>query len=334
MRSLATVVASLLIASTPSLAFSLPAEDTSSIFARSNISSASTPTPGYHFDERSGVLTEFNTLLSATSLKKRDTFTVSVGLMLERDVANDPRANKFEKRRHGDIQKRARDSSREMFDVEFSKRGELVLPGPILEKRAKDKNSNRKKKKKQKKHHSSSPAKNSRKAKSPKMQQVSRRNNHSKSKGGNNLQSSSTNGIQRSLVKLASSIPKISAAITWYTGADLLRPYCADKSGWTPKDSSLIAAVTLDWGKGRPACGSFLQLKSPKNNKSVIVRLVDMCGGCAPGIPHVDLSKAAFQQLFALEVGKVTDIEVSTLAGPPFSSWTSKLKALYGPQVL
>ena len=39
-------------------------------------------------------------------------------------------------------------------------------------------------------------------------------------------------------------------------------PYCADKSGWTPTDKSLIAAVTLEWGKGRPACGSFLQLRS------------------------------------------------------------------------
>lgn len=91
-----------------------------------------------------------------------------------------------------------------------------------------------------------------------------------------------------------------------------------------------------------------------------------MCGGCKPGIAHVDLSKAAFQKLFSLDVGyvsplslipihcsfrpdaseadrrflfhdthsKVGDIEVSTLSGPPFKEWTNELKALYGPQLL
>ncbi|GAA5833000.1 hypothetical protein JCM3766R1_000393 [Sporobolomyces carnicolor] len=323
MRSLATLVASLLLA-TPSLASSLSthAEDAGSIFARSSDNA-----PSYDFDERTGILTEHAPSSLTSDLDKRDTFSATFGLMLERDLATDPNANRFQKRKHGDIAKRARDSGREVVEVAFSKRGELVLPASVLEKRAKEKKNQKKKK-------TTSKAKShAKKQKSHKMNKVARSTNKKKSKSGN-LQSSSTNGIQRSLIKLAASIPKISAYITWYTGVDLQKPYCADKSGWTPKDSSLIAAVTLDWGKGRPACGSFLQLKSPTNNKSVIVRTVDMCGGCAPGIAHVDLSKAAFTALFSLDVGKVSDIEVSTLAGPPFKAWTSQLKALYGPQVL
>ena len=55
------------------------------------------------------------------------------------------------------------------------------------------------------------------------------------------------------------------ATITWYTGADLNLPSCADKSGWTPTDESLISAVTIKWGNGKPACGTFLQLKSRKS---------------------------------------------------------------------
>ncbi|GAA5983524.1 hypothetical protein JCM5350_000261 [Sporobolomyces pararoseus] len=330
MRSLATfaAAATLLLAS-PSLAtFSLPAEDSTSIFSRStsenNFSS-------YHFDERSGILTEYAPSSLTSDLKKRDTFPATFGLMLERDVSiENARFQKRSKLSGGEREivttaKRARDvGKRQVVEIELTKRGELVLPQSHQVQKRSSSSKKKKQNKKQKKVHTK------------KMNKVTRSNksNNKKKSSTGNLQSSSSNGIQRSLVKLASSIPKISAYITWYTGVDLQKPYCADKSGWTPKDSSLIAAVTLDWGKNRPACGSFLQLKSPKNNKSVIVRTVDMCGGCAPGIAHVDLSKAAFTALFSLDVGKVSDIEVSTLAGPPFKTWTSSLKALYGPEVL
>ncbi|GAA6015425.1 hypothetical protein JCM11491_000427 [Sporobolomyces phaffii] len=313
MRSLATITACLgfLVATaSPSLASS----------------SSSTVSSAYHFDERSGILTQYG----PSTLAARDastTFTATFGLMLERDAAADPYAHRFEKRTP-DTHKRARDvlggGGREAVEVAFTKRGELVLPDSVLAKRdgtrQQRKTNKNKNKKKKNKHAKDNKVKNH---KSPKMNKVAR-----------STKSTTTHGIQKSLIKLAASIPKISAYITWYTGVDLQKPYCADKSGWTPKDSSLIAAVTLDWGKGRPACGSFLQLKSPSNKKSVIVRLVDMCGGCASGIPHVDLSKAAFQALYSLDVGKVADIEVSTLSGPPFSTWTSQLKALYGPEVL
>ncbi|GAA5879109.1 hypothetical protein JCM16303_001301 [Sporobolomyces ruberrimus] len=336
MRPLATLAASLLLVATPSLAFSLPAEDTSSIFARSNISTtSSSTTSSYHFDERSGILTEYGPSSSLSStLGKRDTFTASFGLMLERDLSTDPRGNKFQKRRVGDIAKRTRDAGREVHEVGFTKRGELVLPETVLEKRAKSSSKKKNKKNAKKGHANKNRTKQKNKKKSsPKMNRVTR-NTSSKKKSSNSGGSTTAKGISKSLVKLANSIPRFSAFITWYTGVDLQKPYCADRSGWTPKDSALIAAFTLDYGKGKPACGSFLQLKSPSNNKSVIVRLVDMCGGCKPGIAHVDLSKAAFQKLFSLDVGKVGDIEVSTLSGPPFKEWTNELKALYGPQLL
>ncbi|GAA5968058.1 hypothetical protein JCM3765_003569 [Sporobolomyces pararoseus] len=330
MRSLATFAAATLLLATPSLAtFSLPAQDSTSIFTRSNIENDFSSS--YHFDETSGILTEYAPSSLTSDLKKRDTFSATFGLMLERDLSMVENNTRFQKRSklngsRGEqlVTKRARDiGKRQVVQVGFTKRGELVLPESHLQKRSSSSKKKQNKNKKQKKVHTK------------KMNKVTRSNkSKNKKKSTGNLQSSSSNGIQRSLVKLASSIPKISAYITWYTGVDLQKPYCADKSGWTPKDSSLIAAVTLDWGKNRPACGSFLQLKSPSNNKSVIVRTVDMCGGCAPGIAHVDLSKAAFTALFSLDVGKVSDIEVSTLAGPPFKTWTSSLKALYGPEVL
>ncbi|GAA6063223.1 hypothetical protein JCM10212_002445 [Sporobolomyces blumeae] len=324
MLSLAAVAVTLLLVASPSTALSTEPTSTSLFDPPSSPFDSSSPasrTSSYHFDERSGILTEFGTF---STVSKRDSFTSTFGMMLERDSSFEPRANKFQKRRHGDVAKRARDSTREVVEIELSKRGDLVLPRSVLERRAKDKSSQ--KRNKNKKKHQSKKSKKVRKT--PKMNQVQ------KNKSRGNLQSSPSNGIQRSLIKLASSIPKISATITWYTGVDLNLPYCADKSGWTPTDNSLIAAVTLEWGKGRPACGSFLQLKSPTNNKSVIVRTVDMCGGCAPGIAHVDLSKAAFTALYALEVGKISDIQVSTLAGPPFDKWTPQIKKLYGPQVL
>ncbi len=58
-----------------------------------------------------------------------------------------------------------------------------------------------------------------------------------------------------------------------------------------------------------------------------------MCGGCKPGVPHVDLSVAAFQALYALDIGEVDNIVVATLAGSPVptNNWSSALTALYGP---
>ncbi|WAQ91330.1 hypothetical protein PtA15_14A213 [Puccinia triticina] len=125
----------------------------------------------------------------------------------------------------------------------------------------------------------------------------------------------------------------IQTKITWYTGHDLLNPYCAQKSGWTPTDSSLIIAVTQEW-KMRPKCGDFFELVVVDKNvgqvgKSVIARVVDLCGGCAPQVAHADLSKAAFTRLFNLDVGVVSGLAMRKVAPP--KKWNV---ALYGPRIL
>lgn len=87
-----------------------------------------------------------------------------------------------------------------------------------------------------------------------------------------------------------------------------------------------IAAVTLSWGQGRPACGQFAKLTAPNGN-SVVVRVVDMCAGCTG--PWFDLTLRAFKQLYPLDIGKVEDIAVQYVSGPPGGDWSS-----YGPQSL
>lgn len=125
----------------------------------------------------------------------------------------------------------------------------------------------------------------------------------------------------------------IPTTITWYTGHDLLNPYCGRKSKWAPTDESLVIAVTQKWDK-RPACGEFLEISILANDgrrkgKSVIARVVDLCGGCKPGISHADLSKAAFTRLFNLDVGIVSGLAMRKVAPP--KKWSNKL---YGPRVL
>ncbi|KAH9820721.1 secreted protein [Melampsora americana] len=125
----------------------------------------------------------------------------------------------------------------------------------------------------------------------------------------------------------------IPTTITWYTGHDLLNPYCGRKSKWAPTDEALVIAVTQKWDK-RPACGEFLEISIVANDgrrkgKSVIARVVDLCGGCKPGISHADLSKAAFTRLFNLDVGIVSGLAMRKVAPP--KKWSNKL---YGPRVL
>lgn len=77
----------------------------------------------------------------------------------------------------------------------------------------------------------------------------------------------------------------------------------------------------------KPPCGAFLELRArllpgiQTNSQSIIVRVMDSCAGCTPGVPHVDLTKAAFQQLYDLDVGLVESIEVRVLSKPPFDKW-------------
>ncbi|MBW0486221.1 hypothetical protein O181_025936 [Austropuccinia psidii MF-1] len=125
----------------------------------------------------------------------------------------------------------------------------------------------------------------------------------------------------------------IPVVITWYTGHDLLNPYCAQRSKWTPTDNSLVIAVTQVWSN-RPQCGDFFELKvkgkhTGQTGVSVIARVVDLCGGCPPEVPHADLSKAAFTRLFNLDVGLASGLAMRKVSPP--KKWND---ALYGPRLL
>jgi hypothetical protein len=115
----------------------------------------------------------------------------------------------------------------------------------------------------------------------------------------------------------------------------------------------MIVAVTEQW-PDRPACGTFVEITAP-NGKSIIVRTVDLCGGCVASmssslylsfsgiltdphlifclcldVPHADLSKAAFQKLYPLDIGLVHGLSMKKV-DPPKKDWSTKL---YGPRYL
>ena len=48
--------------------------------------------------------------------------------------------------------------------------------------------------------------------------------------------------------------------------------------------------------------------------RSIVARVVDLCGGCIPEVPHADLSKAAFSKLYDLDVGRVKGRECASHA--------------------
>ncbi|KAK4051028.1 hypothetical protein OIV83_003157 [Microbotryomycetes sp. JL201] len=121
------------------------------------------------------------------------------------------------------------------------------------------------------------------------------------------------------------------AVITWYDGVDLQNPYCGSRSGWTPTDNSLVTAPTLQWGKNKPPCGAFIQLRAPNSNRAVIVRVWDACGGCQPNVPHLDLTRRAFKALYPINVGKVKGVQWSYV-GQPFKKWGRQQVAMYGPK--
>jgi hypothetical protein len=124
------------------------------------------------------------------------------------------------------------------------------------------------------------------------------------------------------------------AIITWYTGHDLLNPSCVSHSGWHPTDNSLASALTINWPGSKPKCGDFIKVRAKNSNKSIIVRVVDSCGGCASGSAHVDLTLRAFKALYNVNVGLVTGLQASIVSSPVKGKWTSKYTALYGPRVL
>ncbi|KAA1103401.1 hypothetical protein PGT21_016810 [Puccinia graminis f. sp. tritici] len=123
--------------------------------------------------------------------------------------------------------------------------------------------------------------------------------------------------------------------ITWYTGHDLLYPSCfADSDNWAPTDDSMVAAVTIEW-PGKPPCGSFVRIHhGSKKSKSIVVRIVDTCAGCASGSAHLDLTKAAFEKLYDEDVGMVAGLKAKVIPCPSKieQDWNDDVISRYGPK--
>ncbi|GAA95118.1 uncharacterized protein L969DRAFT_95912 [Mixia osmundae IAM 14324] len=143
---------------------------------------------------------------------------------------------------------------------------------------------------------------------------------------------SSSEPVARSSA-LRRSLSRFTSVITWYSGHDLLYPACQRHSRWNPTDNSMIAAVTLIWSE-KPACGTYLQLRPKGSKKSIVVRTVDYCAGCIPGVPAVDLTKSAFSKLANLNRGRIHDIETRSLGPNYVKKYNRKMIALYGPKQL
>lgn len=126
----------------------------------------------------------------------------------------------------------------------------------------------------------------------------------------------------------------ISVIITWYTGHDLLNPSCVSSSGWAPTDDSMVGAVTIAWSN-KPACGKFVKIRHASDtSKTITVRIMDSCGGCKAGIPHIDLTQGAFTKLYDLNVGEVSGLQATMVPAPVGYTWTDEDVALYGPHQL
>ncbi|KAA1078653.1 hypothetical protein PGTUg99_007048 [Puccinia graminis f. sp. tritici] len=143
-------------------------------------------------------------------------------------------------------------------------------------------------------------------------------------------------GIKRSLHRRTALARRaMRVVITWYTGQDLLHPACfVDSDNWAPTDDSMVAAVTIVW-PGQPPCGSFVRIQHHSDpSKHVLVRIVDKCGGCPPGQPHIDLTIGAFEKLYAQDVGLVEGLKAKVVSCPSHinANWSQEVIDIYGPK--
>ncbi|KAI1796289.1 hypothetical protein LXA43DRAFT_1178275 [Ganoderma leucocontextum] len=142
---------------------------------------------------------------------------------------------------------------------------------------------------------------------------------------------STQNGLLNSFKKVFQSIRPLGkpepVTITWYTGHDLDNPSCWSNPTWAPTDKSFAAALTLVGWESKPECFKFLELCNTPQ-KCVFARVVDSCEGCAQGSKHVDLTKAAFQNLADLDEGLLT-VQMRQ-ATDPLDGW---FEELWGPRM-
>ncbi|KAG2754656.1 hypothetical protein P692DRAFT_20769104 [Suillus brevipes Sb2] len=132
-------------------------------------------------------------------------------------------------------------------------------------------------------------------------------------KHGKTSNTTTTTGVLGTVVSSLASIfagcigkgPSEGVIITWYTGHDLENPSCWSNGGWAPTDKSFVGAVTLDGWTTKPQCFHFIELCN-NLKKCIFIRVVDTCAGCAKGSRHVDLTRAAFNELASPDEGVLT----------------------------
>lgn len=94
---------------------------------------------------------------------------------------------------------------------------------------------------------------------------------------------------------------------TWFAGKDAQSVACygdlENNSNVNAQDSWHIAAVNMDSYSGGEKSACFECAKITYKKRSVIVRIVDDCQGCASN--QMDLSKSAFDSLAPLSVGEI-----------------------------
>ncbi len=87
---------------------------------------------------------------------------------------------------------------------------------------------------------------------------------------------------------------KVDGVITFYDGDG--RGACSYDSG-----DSDFAAINAEQWAASAACGTCIEITAPKGK--TVVRTVDLCPECKRG--HLDLSRAAFNKLADLSLGRV-----------------------------
>ncbi|KAK3821983.1 MAG: RlpA-like double-psi beta-barrel-protein domain-containing protein-containing protein [Linnemannia elongata] len=100
---------------------------------------------------------------------------------------------------------------------------------------------------------------------------------------------------------------KISGKSTWFNGHDLKGAACygnlMGNSHVNAGDSWMIGAVHMKHYKGGDRTACFECAKITAGKRSIVVRIIDDCAGCAPN--QIDLTASAFKKLAPLSQGVV-----------------------------
>ncbi|RIA86189.1 expansin module family protein [Glomus cerebriforme] len=106
----------------------------------------------------------------------------------------------------------------------------------------------------------------------------------------------------------------VNAKITFYDDDQLDNSACYGNNGirsYNAKPSDRIGAMSM---RGLEKCYQCLKITNPRNNRSVTVKIIDKCVGCAKN--QVDLTPSAFKQIADLDLG-IVNIKWTPVSCPP-----------------